>query len=90
MYSLLFLAFLVIMLWHISYKEGVDETATVSTCDSMNSQNKLDLDALAVKVNQATALTDTIKTMESTLANNTTRIDTIINTQLTALVSGTR
>ena len=88
MYSLLFLAFLIIMLWHISYQEGLDQPA--STCDSVNSENKIDLDALNIKVNQAMALTDTIKTMETTLANNTNRIDTIINTQLTALISGTR
>jgi hypothetical protein len=87
MYSLLFLLFLVIMLWHASYQEGMDPG---SACDSMNLQNKTDLDTLTTKVNQAIELTDTIKTMESTLANNTKRIDTVINTQLTALVNGTR
>lgn len=87
MYSLLFLVFLVIMLWHMTYREGLE---TPSTCDSINSQNKTDLDALTLKVNQAIALSDTIKTLETTLANNTTRIDTIINTQLTSLITGTR
>lgn len=90
MYSLLFLLLLVLMLWHISYREGVDEsvgTTQVSTCDSINAQNKADLGGLTTKLDNAIALSDTIKTMEATLANNTKRIDEIINTQLSALIT---
>jgi hypothetical protein len=75
------------MLWHISYREGVDETAGSSTCESINAQNKADLDGLNTKLVNAVALSDTIKTMETTLANNTKRIDEIINTQLSALIT---
>jgi hypothetical protein len=76
------------MLWHISYREGVDETAgSPSTCESINAQNKADLEGLTTKLYNAVALSDTIKTMETTLANNTKRIDEIINTQLSALIT---
>jgi hypothetical protein len=121
MYSLLFLLFLVLMLWHISYREGAEGGGSVggssepvgvpsvpvgvssvpvgvssvpgsgspqmSTCDSINAQNKANLDDLTTKLNEAIALSDTIKTMDATLANNTKRIDEIINTQLTALIT---
>jgi hypothetical protein len=84
------------MLWHISYREGAEGAGAVggpsgstqaSTCDSVNAQNKADLEGLNTKLNNAIALSDTIKTMEGTLANNTKRIDEIINTQLSALIT---
>lgn len=108
MYILLFILGLLLYLWFMSYREGLDEGVTsvdatpvpldasvtppssISTCDSMNAQNKADMDALTDKVNGALNLSTRINTMEQMLQQNTTRIDTIINTQLTALINGRR
>ena len=64
--------------------------SSISACDSVNAQNQVDLKNLTTKVDTALQLSETIKKLEATLQDNTTRIDTIINTQLTALVSGKR
>jgi hypothetical protein len=132
MYASLFLLFLVMVLWAMTYKEGLDDgitpsvttdstlppsadststlppsadststlppapmtstppTGSVSACESVNAQNQVDLQNLTTKVNTALQLSETVKKLEATLQDNTTRIDTIINTQLTALVSGKR
>jgi len=135
MYILLFILALLLYLWFLSYREGIDEgveegvTSTpadstsftsapvgsapvtppvdpvasvtppvdpvtpptsVSTCDSINAQNKFDMDALNEKLNRALNLSTTIQKMEMTLQQNATKIDTIINTQLTALINGRR
>ena len=103
MYILLFILALLLYLWFLSYREGIDEGVTstppvdpvtpptsVSTCDSINAQNKVDMDALNEKLNRALNLSTTIQKMEMTLQQNATKIDTIINTQLTALINGRR
>lgn len=88
MYASLFLLFLIILLWTIIYREGME--GAPSACESINAQNQVDLQNLSTKVDTALQLSETVKKLESTLQENTTRIDTIINTQLTALVSGKR
>jgi hypothetical protein len=71
------------------YREGLDGTSAPS-CDVANAQNEADLKALDSKITMALDLTETVKNMEATLQQNTTQIDTIINTQLTALINGKR
>lgn len=90
MYASLFLLFLIILLWTIRYREGMEEGVAPSACESINAQNQVDLQNLTTKVDTALQLSETVKKLEATLQENTTRIDTIINTQLTALVSGKR
>jgi hypothetical protein len=98
MYSLLFALVLFIYVWVLVHREGLDTattsttstTSTASGCDTVNAQNEADLFELDKKIASALELTEKVKKMEIALQQNTTQIDSIINTQLTALINGKR
>jgi len=95
MYSLLFALVLFIYVWVLVHREGLDTattstTSTASGCDTVNAQNEADLFELDKKIASALELTDKVKKMEIALQQNTTQIDSIINTQLIALINGKR
>lgn len=92
MYSLLFALVLFLYVWVLVHREGLDTatTSTASGCDTVNAQNEADLFELDKKISSALELTEKVKKMEIALQQNTTQIDSIINTQLIALINGKR